>query len=129
MRRRKYKVEKVKKGRRLYGEIRTFPDGRSCFIAFRKHADIWRGAQHKTISEAMRAGVAAWGFYDDTITMLRRREIEVIGVKVKETGDLYLTRMDVLMDKGTVRFNERSNTLQRFLPLRWFVVRRNKISL
>lgn len=124
-------VKEVKKGRRLYGGIFTFDDGRQIYLAYRKQAEIFRhGAA--SISEAIRDGKAAWAYDVDTVIQMRSKGIKILGVAVWETGDVWLTRIEWLLDTTRAKilnYQNRGGALQRYLPLRHFWVKRGKIVL
>jgi hypothetical protein len=82
-------VENIMKGKRRLAQIWKHKEtGRMFYLAFLGQRDIFRCAE-PTISEAQRKGVACWHFPDETIIRMRVRKIDVIAVKVRETGDLH----------------------------------------
>lgn len=115
----------VKKGRRTYGSIRTYADGRKVYLAHRKQFEIYR-AGRPSISDAMREGVAGWAIDDETLIMVRSRAIPFIGVLVKDTGDKFLTTIDKFFARGPEKrwfmhnHSSRGGSLQRVLPLQEF---------
>lgn len=128
---RKYEVRLVKKGRRTYGGIVKLVDGRQCYLAFRNLSEIYRSGE-KTISAAIDAGTACWALDVDTLTQMRALSINLVGVLVRDTGDIYLTRLEHFQDFSKAKvlnFDRRGGSLQRYLPLQWFMMRRGKVSL
>jgi hypothetical protein len=115
-------LEKVKKGRRIYGGIYEMPDGRRVYLAYRSRKEIFRSGED-CISDAVREGKACWAIDDATLLMLRARKIEFCGVRMKETGDKWLTRTEHFFnrDLATIKnYTGRGGALQRYLPLQHF---------
>lgn len=124
-------LEKVKKGRRLYGGIYEVADGRRVYLAYRHRKEIFRSGE-SCISDAVREGNAAWALDDATLLMLRARKIEFAGVILKDTGDKWLTRTECFFDrdKATVKnYTGRGGALQRYLPMQHFAFRRAPIRM
>lgn len=119
----KFQVERVKKGKRNYGDILTLAkNGQRIYMATRLFKDIHR-CGHSSISEAMREQVAAWGIDNDTLYDMRNRGIKVVGIVVRDTGDIFLSSLDQYFDtdKAFVRnFERKGGSLQRYLPLQFF---------
>lgn len=126
------KVVHVKKGRRLYGGVHTVKaSGRTCYLAYRRQGEIFRSGK-PSISEAIREGVACWAIDDETLLEMRAKGVPFIGVLVRETGDLYMTRLETFWDKTKVKllnYETRGGARQRYLPLQFFKVRYGKISM
>jgi len=124
----------VKKGRRLYGHMATLDDGRVIYLARRKHAQIFRGGR-SSISEGMTDGEAAWALDEITLYGLRAKGIQIVGVRVIDTGDVYLTRLAFFFDlkkaniKDYTGIGAKGGTRQRYLPLQHFVFRRGEVAL
>jgi len=114
-----YSVELIKRGSRKYGEIRTFPDGRTIYVAYRRMKDIFRNG-HKTYSGAFRTNEAFWAFDLDILLKMRHRKIQFIGVLVRENDDLYLTRMEWASDPSKTRLVQRGGVLMRNVPFELF---------
>jgi hypothetical protein len=109
-------------GRRLYGGIYELSDARKVYIAFRSRKEIFRGGL-KSLSEAVDEGVACWAVDYDTLLRMRREQILLIGIYVKDEGDIYVTHYDSFFDqtKCTVRnYSTRGGTLQKYLPIQHF---------
>lgn len=126
-----FMVQHVKKGRRLYGGIVTFDDGRRCYIAYRKQEEIFRHGC-SSISEAIREGKAAWAYDIDTILEMRAKGIKLMGVIVRETGDIWMTHIDNLTDSTKAKvlnYSKRGGALQRYLPLQFFWCKKGKLIL
>lgn len=121
----------IRNGRRLYGAIYTFPDGRQVYLAFRKTKEIFRAGE-ATISDAVRIGTAAWALDDSTILDMRLKGIKALGVHVIDTDDIYLTSIANFYDKTKVKllnYERRGGALQRYLPLQYFKRRTGRARL
>lgn len=115
-------IELIKKGRRTYGAIHTVPCGERIYLAYRRHSDIFRFGE-KSISDAIRSGKAAWAIDEETLIAMRARGIRFIGVMVRDTGDVYLTRIEHFFNRAMARvlnYETRGGALQKYLPLRYF---------
>jgi hypothetical protein len=126
---RSLKVQKLKKGKRLYGAIYELPDGRRCYLAYRRTDQVFRSGE-KTISDAVRKGIAAWAIDDEDLYMLRAKGIRFVGVLVRGSGDKYMTTLDNFMDKTKAKilnFESRAGSLQRYLPLEHFRYRQGRV--
>ena len=125
------KEEEVRQGRRLFGHFCTLDDGRVIYLARRQHRHIFRSGR-QTISGAMTEGEAAWGMDERTLFSLRARGIEVVGVRVTDTGDLYLARLKDFFDTAKARLHDSTSTggqRQRHLGLQHFVFKRGRVEL
>lgn len=125
------RIEHLRKGRRLYGGFHTFEDGRRLYVAYRKHNEIYRGRK-KSISEALRDGTAAWAIDVDTLAEVKARGIDAVAVRVKESGDLYITRLANFYDPEKVlvlNFASRGGSLQRFLPLEHWKLKPGRVRI
>lgn len=126
-----YTIEHLKKGRRLYGAFFNFDDGRKVYIAYRRNKEIFRGGR-KSISDALRDGVAAWAIDDDTIREARARGCKAIGVRVRDTGDIYITNLSNFMDKDKIKvlnYSRRGGSLQRYLPMEHWRMKAGRVKL
>ncbi len=124
-------IEPNKRGRRTYGATYTLPDGRRYYLAWRKIGEIYRAGE-KDISSAMRLGTAAWALDDQDLIRLKVQGIRIVGIKVKETADVYLTDLRNYFDKSRYKmlnFSSRGGSLQRFLPLDHFTVRKGPVKI
>lgn len=124
-------IELNKRGRRTYGATYTLPDGRRCYLAWRRIAEIYRAGE-KDISTAMRLGTAAWALDDRDLVRLKCEGIRLVGVRVKETSDIYLTDLRNYFDKTQYKllnFTSRGGSLQRFLPLDRFTVKAGSVKI
>lgn len=118
-------VLKVKKGRRHYGNIYELSDGTEIYIALRFEHHFFRGGE-KSLSDAAAAGKLEWALDDDTLRMLRKRGVETVGVRVKDTRDHYLTSIENFFNPLLVRFHDyrsRGGELQRYLNVRYFLAK------
>lgn len=116
---------KVKKGRRHYGNIYELSDGTEIYIALRFQHHFFRGGE-KTLSDAALSGKLEWALDDDTLRMLRKRGIETVGIRVKDTRDHYMTSIENFFNPLLVRFHDyrsRGGELQRYLNVRHFLVK------
>lgn len=84
------KEEKIVKGRTIQGYICDLDDGSKLYLASRKQEQIYRDG-HKTISSAMTHKVAGWLMDEITLYNMRAKKINQIGVRVKDTNDVYFT--------------------------------------
>lgn len=122
MKKSKTTFERIKKGSRIKGVVCTLDDGRQAFIAFKRNKDIATMGK-RNLKEALETKSAAWGIEITLLQEMSRRGIEYIGVKVRDSGDLYLTSMRLYKDSKLAKLtNGRKVTKvhQRFLPLRYF---------
>lgn len=113
------------KGSRHYGNIYALSDGTEIYIALRFERHFFRGGE-KSISDAAASGKLEWALDDDTLRMLRKRGIETVGVRVKDTGDHYMTSIENFFNPLLVRFanyQARGGELQRYLNVRHFLVK------
>lgn len=126
----KHKLELVKKGKRLYGAIVTLDSGQRIYMAYRKHAEIYRAGEMR-LSDAIKKGVAAWAMDDDTLRIMRAHSIEVVGVFVRDTNERYVTAIDNYFDRDKIKvlnYTARGGALQRYLPLSYFSHRKPAIT-
>lgn len=75
----------VKKGNRLYGEVRKYPDGTTIYWAFRKPDEVF-------------SELDAWAVDVETINALRVRKVGYVGILVTN-GDIYVTAAENFIDK------------------------------
>jgi hypothetical protein len=129
-----YTEEIVKKGRRTYGSLRTYLDGRKVYLAWRKQNEIYRSGR-ASISDAMRDGVAGWAVDDETLLAMRSKVVPFIGVLVRETGEIYLTYTDAFFERGPTKrwFMQnhvaKCGSLQRVMPLQAFMHKPGVVTL
>lgn len=126
-----YTVQQVKRGRRLYGGVYQFDLGYTAYVAYRKHKEIYRNGA-RSISDAIRQGIAAWAIDEQTLNDMRARGIKIIGVLVRDTNDLYLTRIGEFfdVDKATImNWTSRGGSLQRALPFSYWRIKKGGIKL
>lgn len=118
-------VSLIKKGRRKYGGIYTLPSGTKVYLAYRNLREIYRSGK-TTISEAVRDGSACWAIDEEHIQQMRLAGVPYIGVLVRDTRDIYLTRLTSYLDRSKIKFHNystRGGSHQRLLPLEHFKVR------
>lgn len=126
-----YQIEHVKKGRRLYGAYITMNDGRKAYLAYRRQGEIYMSGRG-SLSRAMRDGVAAWAIDVETLREMRSRGVDVIGVRVRTNGDLYLTSIGNYYDvdrSGVINYSDKNGSLQRTLPLQYFRKREGAVKV
>lgn len=124
----KKKLELVRKGKRLYGAIVSLNSGEKVYMAYRKHNEIYRSGEMR-LGDAIKKGVAAWAMDDETLQIMRAHGIKVVGVFVRDTGERYVTGIDNYFDKTKIKilnYASRGGALQRYLPLKYFVLRKSK---
>lgn len=121
---RKHAKRLIRNGRRIYGGVYDLSDGTEVYLAFRKQAEIYRSGK-KTISDAVVEGAACWAVDEDTLIRLRTEGIYMVGIWVRDTGDLYLTSLAKYLDRTRAKvlnYEGRGGALQRYLPLSEFRV-------
>lgn len=109
----------VKRGRRTYGAVYKMKDGREVYLAWRKQEEMFRGGE-KNRSDALFLGKASWALDDDTLINLRLEGVALVGVLVKESGDIYVTNIDNFLDPTKAKvmnYEARGGALQRYLPV------------
>lgn len=114
----------MRRGRRIYGGIYALSDGREVYLAWRKQSEIFRSGE-KTVSDAFAEGKAAWALDDETLLNLRLEGVELVGVLVKETLDIYVTHISKFFDRTLAKvmnYESRGGALQRYLPIDHFAV-------
>lgn len=124
-------IEPHKKGRRLYGVFVRLYNGKQLYMAVRRHKEIYRHGR-KSLSQAMREGVAGWAIDSDTLMEAERRGIDHIGVFVKDTGDKYLTERERFYDPyiaHMIDYTSKGGSIQRVLPLGSFAMRHGPVKL
>lgn len=122
-----FQLEKtVKKKRRTYGAVYSREsDGERIYLAWRKHHEIYR-CGHASVSDAMRAGKAGWALDDETLLNLRATGIKFVGVLLRQTQEVWLTRTDAFFVRGAGKLwyfhdhTARGGTPQRVMPLQCF---------
>lgn len=85
-----YDYNRIKKGRRLIGVVFSFPNGHKVFAIRRKVKHCYRAGM-KSVSEAMRAEVAAWSFESELITKALNTGASYICVVVDGAQECYYT--------------------------------------
>lgn len=122
--RKKHVQRLIKRGRRIYGAIYKLKDGREVYLAWRKQKEIFRSGE-KNMSDAFALGKASWALDDETLLELRLAGVELVGVLVKETGDIYVTHISHFFDttkSKVMNYEARGGALQRYLPVNYFSV-------
>jgi hypothetical protein len=119
---RRHSVLLHKKGRRTYGAYYTRKaDGARFYMAFRKTKQIFRSGE-ADISTAIRSGTACWALDEDLLIDLRAAGIKFVGVLDRDTGDKYMTALDMFFNPqaAIMNYTARGGSLQRYLPLKFF---------
>lgn len=113
-------VENVMKGKRRAAQIWKHKEtGRLFYLAFLGQRDIFRCGE-ATISEAQRKGIACWYFQDETIIRMRVKKIDVIAIKVRETGDQYFIPFHQALKRPDFRLKgvtDEQYATRRFIPM------------
>lgn len=117
----------------LYGHIIEYDDGTKIYFVRRKHREIFRSGK-TTISGAMQAGEAAWAIDEELLINLRLRSVEYVGVRVVDTGDVYLTKRQTFMDPKTSSLRDytgfgKGGSRQRFVTLNHFALQKGVVDL
>lgn len=120
----------VKVGRRTVGGIYISDKGNELFLVNRKAGQINKG-QAPTISDAIRDGTASWGIEEEALLSMRARGVKMVGVKVRDTGEVWLTYLDRFFDRANLSQPPRylRGPMQRFLSINQFARRPGKIRL
>ena len=119
-----FEKEIYKKGKKFYGWwLKDATTGTVIYMARKWHRDMFRNGE-LSLSEAMRKGVAGWGFDRETIELVKIRGASFIGVHVVETGTRYLASVDDLSNVYQRSFHLADNSTlhRRYLPLKYFRV-------
>lgn len=106
-------------GRRIYGAVYQLSDGREVYLAWRKQSEVFRAGE-KSVSDAFAAHKAAWALDDETLLNLRLEGVQLVGVLVKETLDIYITSIANYFDATKAKvmnYEARGGALQRYLPV------------
>lgn len=120
--------EKLRRSKGRAGVIYTWSDGRRFYLASRALKDIWHHG-HPSISDAVRAGSAAWLFDDETVHELRLKGVNVVGVKVRDSGDIWITHLSFLLDRDKAPVVSARGLSWRALPFSYFKRRAGKLKL
>lgn len=111
----------IRNGRRVYGGIFELPDGREVYLAYRKMSEMFRGGE-KSLSDAIAHDKASWAIDNDTLIRLRTEGVYLVGVLVKETGDVYISTLGEFQTAPVLDYSSRRGALQRYLPLDRFLI-------
>lgn len=70
----------------------------------------------------MRKEIAAWAIDEETLTELRLKGVEWVGVEVRNNGDRYITKLSNYMDSEKTRVPSAINSKvqRRYLPIKYF---------
>jgi len=118
-----WEKEEYKKGRRRYGCFcKNRKTGVVVYLAYRWHREIFRSGE-STISEAKRKGIACWAIDCETLQICRIKGVKFVGVKVKESGCLYLASIEEFYNPHNgkiMNYTARGGSTQKYLPLDCF---------
>ena len=108
-------IHRGKSGR--YGQYFKHKDtGELIYIAEKK--DRRSGIFHETNSLAIDI---------KTLDEIKDRGVTKIVVRIKSTGDLYATRLEIFnSDAAVLNYDKRGGSLQRYLPLSKFIEKRSE---
>lgn len=115
-------VKGGRSNRRLYGGVYKLEDGRQVYLAYRTRKEIFRSGE-KSVSAAHDKGIACWAIDYDTLLDMRREQIFLIGVYVRDEEEIYITQYENFFDdrKATVmNYDAKGGSMQKYLPLKWF---------
>src|SRR5438105_1223949 len=125
----------VRSGKRslLYGWMCELDTGDKLYLAKRKWAQVFRGGK-QSISGAMTEEVASWAIDELLLVNLRAKKVKFIGVRVVDTGSLYLTRLETFFDRTKYRIRDytgvgRGGSRQRYVPLQHFLLNKGRVEL
>ena len=120
-----WEVEFHKKGKRKLGWwLKNTTTNVRVYVARKLHKDIIRSGEF-SVSEAMRKNVACFGIDSETMQLCRIKGVSVIGVRLRDTGSLYLTAIENFYDPSNLKIKtpvSMGRVSQRFLPLDQFRV-------
>jgi len=120
--RKKFIDRLIKRGRRTYGAVYKLKDGREVYLAWRKQQEMFRAGE-RTASDALMLGKASWALDEETLMKMRLEGVGIVGVLVKETGDIYITPLAKFFDESLAKvmnYSARGGALQRYLPVTEF---------
>jgi hypothetical protein len=117
----------------LYGWMAELDNGERLYTARRKHREIFRSGK-QSISGAMQEEIAAWAIDELLLVNLRAKKVKFIGVRVVDTGSLYLTRLETFFDRTKYRVRDytgigRGGSRQRYVPLQHFLLKKGRVEL
>lgn len=92
---------------RVLGHFCTLDDDSVIYLARRKHGQIYRAGK-ASISDAMAEGKAGWALDEALLYSLRARGISRVGIRVEDTGDLYLASLADFFDRLKSTSDERN---------------------
>lgn len=93
------RLGKLKVSPRVYGKIMEMPSGGRLLIVEKNGRDIWRG-RHKSVADAIEAGVAAIGV--DRILLQRARDkhgVTHVLVVIEELRRVFGAKIDLFFDQ------------------------------
>lgn len=102
------KGEPLKRGRRVLGTIVTSNSGVPVYLHHRNSGDIWKHRE-PTISDAIRKGVATWSIEEEILVRMRARGIRFAGIFCRDTGDIWLTKVERFFDRTRCKVRQAPN--------------------
>lgn len=104
-------------GRKKVGEILTHKNGEQIVLLNRSTKDVERGKGNVYISHGIADGIAAWPVETLVLSTMRLRGIRFVGIRVRETKDIYITTLRRFVDHSVVMsYRKRNGSMQRSLP-------------
>lgn len=122
------RLEDVKRGRRRVGAICQTKSGRSIFLMELGRKEISRDGK-SFISDAVRDESAAWMIDEYLAIRLRAKKVEFLGIILRDTRCLFLTKADFLFDRERMKIVRFGVNTKRTLPFRFFAHRQGKSTL
>lgn len=96
--------------------------GRTIFLAYKKQSEMYK-TDERSLSGALIHEKAGWALDEETLLTLRIEKIDIVGVMVKETSDIYLTMLGHFNDSDKAKYANytgRGGGVLRFLPMKYF---------
>lgn len=125
----KARKEDFKIGRKKFGQIVHHTNGKKTFVINRTLGDMHRG-KNGYLSHGIQDGVAAWSVETMLLSKMRSRDIDAIAIKIRSTGEVYITTLDAFIEHSTVMTQRRrNNSMQRSLLLKYFIRKEGKVKL
>lgn len=122
--------EEMRIGRKKVAEIITHKNGHRVVVVHRTMRDVLRGKGNAFISHAMQDGSACWSVETHILSRMKALGLELIAVKVRASGALYLTTLSrFIEDSKVLTTRKRNGSIQRSLPLTAFSERRGVVKL
>jgi len=122
--------ESFKIGRKKFGTLMKWVDGRTCLVVDRSRKDIYRPKGISFISQAIENGTASWSIETLILSKMKSRNIKCLAVKVREDGEMYITTLSRFISEGETKTHRRRNgSNQRSLEFSQFQKRTGRVKL